>query len=386
MRARPWAPEVMAVASCAVLAGMGVVMVYSTTASAGPEAPPPLRFLRQVVAMGCGVALATGVRLLPLEGWRRAAGPLWCVAMGLLFATHFAGTELGGARRWLEVPGLFVAQPAELARWSVLLASAALLAAENPGRWGGGMTAGAGCRVAVCVGAPAVALLLQPDTGGALLLLLLVTLLVFLAGLPLRHCAVGLGGAAAAVALAAATHPYVLDRLRSFSDPWQRAHAEGFQVVQSFVAFGRGGVFGVGLGDGRQKLFYLPHADTDFVLSVVAEELGLVGIALVLGATAALTAAGFRIALRAGNRFGALLAAAMTANLTLPAVLHAAVAMGLAPPTGLPFPFVSYGRSALLMSFMSLGLLLGVARCDPVSLRRIAAGATTPRGVVGSGR
>jgi cell division protein FtsW len=162
-----------------------------------------------------------------------------------------------------------------------------------------------------------------------------------------------------------------------FLDPWATSSNEGFQLVQSFVAFGNGGLLGVGLGDGRQKLFYLPEAHTDFILALVAEELGLLGVALVLAGFAALLAAGVRIARRAADRFDLLLGFATTALLTVPALVNAAVVMGLVPTKGLTLPFLSYGRTSLLVCCCAVGLLLGVAR------RQAAAGGR-PRG--GRGR
>ena len=149
-----------------------------------------------------------------------------------------------------------------------------------------------------------------------------------------------------------------------FLDPWSRASAEGFQLVQSFVAFGRGGIAGVGLGDGRQKLYYLPEAHTDFVLSVVAEEAGLIGVLIVLGGFVALLIAGLRIALAATQRFALLLAFGMTALLTVPALLNAAVVMGCVPTKGLTLPFLSYGRSSLVVSCLAVGILFSVARAN----------------------
>jgi cell division protein FtsW len=145
-------------------------------------------------------------------------------------------------------------------------------------------------------------------------------------------------------------------------DPWERPLGEGFQLVQSFVAFGRGGLFGVGLGNGQQKLAYLPEAHTDFILSLVAEELGLVGVLIVLGGFAGLLVAGTRIATRASDRFALLVAFGMTALLTVPAVVNASVVMGLLPTKGLTLPFLSYGRTSLIVCCFTLGLLLGVAR------------------------
>jgi cell division protein FtsW len=194
------------------------------------------------------------------------------------------------------------------------------------------------------------------------LLIGLTVLLLFVAGADLRPLlAIGALGAVF-VAIYTAIRPYALRRVLGFLDPWSRSSAEGFQLVQSFVAFGRGGLHGVGIGDGRQKLFYLPEAHTDFILSVIAEETGLLGVLAVLGAFAAVLVAGLRIALAAKQRFALLLAFGMTALLTVPALLNAAVVMGCIPTKGLTLPFLSYGRSSLAVSCLAVGILFAVAR------------------------
>ena len=349
------------VAACALLCVTGLVMVFSTTAPFALEAAFPPHFVRHALALALGLGVAAVGLRIPLGLWHALALPLWAVGVGLLVLTACLGVEINGARRWLEVPGWLRFQPGEFARWSTLVLAAALLARrrfdpreDTPSAFW--MLLGG------CVGLPALLLFLQPDTSGALMLMGTAAILVFMSGAPLRALAGAAVLGAVLLAGAAWLRPYVLDRLRVFLDPWSSSQAEGFQVVQSFVAFGRGGSFGVGLGDGRQKLFYLPEAHTDFVLSVVAEETGLIGVALVLGAFAALAVAGLQIARTAQTRFGLLLAAAMTAGLVLPAALNAAVVMGVAPATGLTLPFLSYGRTALLMSFLAIGVLLGIAR------------------------
>jgi cell division protein FtsW len=187
-------------------------------------------------------------------------------------------------------------------------------------------------------------------------------MMLFAAGAPLRVLFGPAALGAAGIALYTAIHPYALRRWLGFLDPWARASTEGFQLVQSFVAFGRGGLLGVGLGDGRQKLFYLPEAHTDFILSVVAEELGLLGVLVVLGSFVALTVAGLRIALAARQRFAMLTGFGMTILLAVPAALNAAVVMGLMPTKGLTLPLLSYGRTSLLISCVAVGVILGVAR------------------------
>jgi cell division protein FtsW len=300
---------------------------------------------------------------LPLALWQRVALPLWALGVGLLALTLAAGTTVNGAQRWLSIPGFGpVLQPVEIAKWATLLATAAALSREPSASRHGRFRLPVSGRVLVLVALPAALVFVQPDTKGAALLLILVGLQLFVAGTPLRFFAVPAAALAALFGLALAIYPHVQNRIVAFLDPWENAQAQGFQLVQSFVAFGRGGLGGVGLGNGRQKLFYLPEAHTDFVLSVVAEELGLLGVALVLGAFAALLAAGVRIASRARSRFAFLVAFSMTAVIAVPGAINAAVVMGVVPPTGLTLPFVSYGRSSLLVSFAAIGILLGISR------------------------
>jgi len=299
---------------------------------------------------------------IPLTSWHRLALPLWLVSLALLVATLAFGVAGGGARRWLAVPGLgFAFQPVEIAKLASVLAVAALLGRRD-GRAGVGR---AKLAMALALGAaPAAVCLLQPDLGNAVLLVGLTALLLFVAGADFRPLlALGATGAVL-VGVYTALRPYAFRRVLGFLDPWSRSSAEGFQLVQSFVAFGRGGVTGVGVGDGRQKLFYLPEAHTDFILSVVAEEAGLIGVLIVLGGFAALLVAGLRIALAAKQRFALLLGFGMTALLAVPALLNAAVVMGCLPTKGLTLPFLSYGRSSLVISCLAVGILLSVARAE----------------------
>jgi cell division protein FtsW len=228
---------------------------------------------------------------------------------------------------------------------------------------------------------PAGLLVLQPDLGNAVLLCALAGLLLFVAGVNARLL---LGPAllgAVGVAAYVAANPYALNRVIGFLHPWATAHSQGYQLVQSFVAFGRGGFLGVGGGGGLQKLHYLPEAHTDFILAVIAEELGLAGVLVVLGGFAALLFAGVRLALRTRQRFAMLLAFGMTGLLVVPAVLNCAVVMGLVPTKGLTLPLLSYGRSSVLASCLALGVLLGIGRREARSAPA-AIGKASPRGVV----
>ncbi len=348
------------IAAVTLLAGLGLVVIHSATAhfAAGDAIPP--HFVRHGVALILGAGLAMAVARAPLGLWRSLALPLWGLGVALLAATLVVGVEVNGARRWLAVPGVgFRFQPGELAKLTTLLALAAWLSRPAAARPNSPKEL---CVPALLALVPAALLLAQPDFGNTVVLLLLMAGVLFVAGTSPRAFAVPCVVGAVAIGGYIATRSYALVRFTGFLDPWATANDQGFQLVQSFVAFGRGGLFGVGLGDGRQKLFYLPEAHTDFVLSLVAEDLGLLGVLVVAGLFAALLVAGIRIARSATNRFALFTAFSATALITIPAVLNSAVVMGLLPTKGLPLPLLSYGRTALTVSFLAVGLLLAVAR------------------------
>ena len=359
-----------------VLASVGVIMSYSATAPLATSGGIPPLFLDHIVGLVIGIAVAALTMWLPLGFWRRLAIPFWAVGVGLLGLTWLIGVEVNGAQRWLQVPGSgFRFQPVELTKCGTLLAVAVV--AGRPG--GSAVLSGRQTLAAAALVAPPVLLLLtQPDLGNAVLLGLLAGLVLLIAGTSLRILAgVGL---AAAVGIAGfiATHPYALRRMMTFLDPYADPKGGGFQLVQSFVAFGHGGLSGVGIGSGWQKLFYLPEAHTDFVLALVAEEWGLIGVLIVLGAFTALLIAGTRIARQAKSRFALLVAFSVTALLTVPAIVNAGVVMGLLPTKGLTLPFLSYGRTSLVVSCAAVGLLMGIARRQEQGERR-AVSAAQPR-------
>lgn len=359
----PW-PELdgAVVTATATLVLLGLLTVYSATATRDLDRLVPAHFVRQLGACLAGTIVAAAAARVRLSGWQRAAFPLWIASVALLAATLVFGVQVNGARRWLAVPGLgFSFQPVEIAKWAAVVAVAAWLAP------GSGRVTPAPKRIylALAMAAlPAALLLLQPDFGNAALIVGVVSLLLFVAGVPAVYFAAPAAAGALALGIHLAVHPYAWRRFVGFLDPWATADREGFQLVQSFVGFGRGGLFGVGLGDGRQKLFYLPEAHTDFILSLVGEELGLFGVLVVLGAFAVLLVAGTRIARRAHSQFAALLAFGMTALLVVPAVVNAAVVTGVVPTKGMALPFLSYGRTGVVMSFATLGVLLGVGLRD----------------------
>ena len=346
----------------ALLACAGVVMSYSATAPLALETHLPPLFLDHLTGLGLGLVVAGVCSSLSLHFWRAVALPLWALGVGLLLATQFFGTEVNGAQRWLSVPGTaFRFQPVEIAKFATVLAVA----------WMASRTGGDGPldarRTAAILGlaaAPILLVIAQPDLGNAVLLAGLVALILIVAGASWRILLPAALVSIAAFIAFITRNPYAMRRVSGFLDPWKDSQDSGYQLVQSFVGFGYGGIEGVGLGNGWQKLHYLPEAHTDFVLALVAEELGLIGVLAVLGAFAALLVAGSRIARDARNRFGLLLAFGLTALLTLPAAVNAGVVMGLLPTKGLTLPFLSYGRTSLVVCLAAAGVLLGIARSD----------------------
>ena len=354
------APDTGVVISVLLLASMGTVMSYSITATLALDHSIPPLFLAHLGALGVGILIAGAIMWTPIERWRQAALPLWLISILLLVGVEFFGVEVNGAQRWLPVPGLdFRFQPVEICKLTTLLLVAAVIARrDGHEELSGGRTLVA----AALTLPPMVLLLLQPDLGNAVLLVCLVALLLVVAGTRLARLVAPALLGIAGVGLYVASHPYAWRRVTGFLDPWATSRGEGYQLVQSLVAFGRGGIDGVGLGNGHQKLSYLPEAHTDFVLSLVAEELGLIGVLAVLAGFVMLLVAGSRIATRARDRFTLLVAFGMTMLLTVPGLINAAVVMGMIPTKGLTLPFLSYGRTSLVVCCVALGLLLSAAR------------------------
>ena len=345
------------------LAAVGLIMVYSSSAVLGiTRYQDPNHFLsRQTIRILLGVVVLVGCAKVKLRRLERAAPWLLGGAVGLLAVLEVAGHVSHGAERWLRL-GFLSIQPTDLARLATAVFLAWWLKRSPPATRS--LLPAIGPPLAV-TGGVAGLILLQPNLSSAALLGMTGILMVFLAGARLRHLAIPIAAAGGAVMLALVTHPYMMGRVQTFVGTWFGGtidpHGSGWQLDQSLIAIGSGGWLGRGLGGGLQKYLFLPEAHTDFIFSIVGEETGFLGATVLLGLIALLLWRGMRAAARAGDSFGHLLAGGLTLQIGLYAVANLMVATGLAPTTGLPLPFVSYGGSALLVNMAAAGLLYRVS-------------------------
>jgi len=346
----------------AALIVLGLLMVLNTTYFLGLErhGGPFYFFKRQLLnlAMGAGVMAALGE--LSLRGLKRLALPLMVVAVALLLAVWIPGLGVvrGGARRWLHL-GAFLVEPSELLKLATVFFLAHYLAPRQAYLANSPRALIAPFAI---VGLLALILLKQPDFGGAVMLVLLLFTMLFVAEARPRHLVIAGAGALGVLALQAAHKAYRMRRLTAFVDPWRSARGAGFQLTQSLIAFGAGGSWGVGLGASRQKMFYLPQAHTDFVFAVVGEEFGCVGVFVVLALFLIIMVRGLRLARLESDPFASLLAVGLTSLISLQAFVNMAVVTGLVPTKGLPLPFLSYGGTSMVVSMAALGILLALGR------------------------
>jgi len=326
------------------LVAFGLVMVYSaTSAPAAIRNGDPSSYLKRQAAYAfVGFGLLLLLSRMRYRALRRLAPTLVAASLVLCLAVLVIGSEVNGARRWLTFgPAAF--QPSELAKVALAVWAAAYLARKTPRD-----LRSLARPVGLVVGLFCGLLLLQPDLGTAITIVLMVIVMLAVGGVPARVLAAGGSIVLTLGLLAIWFEPYRRERIFSFLNPWKDAQGSGFQTVQAMIGLGSGGFFGVGLGQGVEKIFYLPEAHTDMILAVIGEELGLVGSAAVIAAFAAFAWTGLSIALACRDPFGKNLAVGLTALVCGQAAINLAAVLGLAPLTGIPLPFVSYGGSNLV--------------------------------------
>jgi cell division protein FtsW len=340
------------------LVAFGLVMVYSaSSARAALAADDPAYYLKRQAAYALlGIVALVVLSRTDFRRLRYCVPPLLLTSFALLVAVLVIGTPVNGAKRWITL-GPATVQPSELAKLALALWVAAYLS-RSP--------APQSLRelirpIGAVFGLSLVLILVEPDLGTAISVVVMLAAVLVVAGTRLSTLA---GAAAIGVSLIAAAiwlEPYRRERILSFLDPWQDPQGAGFQSVQAMLALGSGGFFGVGLGESVQKVYYLPESSTDMIFAIVGEELGLVGAFALLAAFVVFGYAGFNVALACRDPFGKLLATGITALICGQAALNVSAVMGLAPLTGIPLPFVSYGGSSLVVMLASVGILLNIA-------------------------
>jgi cell division protein FtsW len=344
-----------------LLVCLSVVMVYSASAAVALEQfqRPYLYLIKQGMwaALGMtvlGVVMRVDYRIYrePVFIWS-CLGVVALALMAVLFSP-----PVNNARRWFGIAGIGV-QPSELSKLAAIVFIAALLERRMHRINDIGYALPP---IGIAVGCLVGLIMLEPDFGTAMSLVLIAAVMVFAAGLNYRYIVGAVLIALPTVAIIAMSAAYRRRRLLTFLNPWEDPLGDGFQVIQSIIAVGTGGLWGKGLMNGVQKLFFLPEPHTDFIYSVISEELGLIGATAVLLCFAVIAWRGLRIALRAPDTFGALLAVGVTTMVAVQAVVNISVALGLLPTKGFPLPFVSSGGSSLVINLLGMGILLNVSQ------------------------
>jgi cell division protein FtsW len=344
-----------------VLVCASLVMVYSASAVIAMDKfqRPTFFLFKQATFALLGLVLMPVLMRVDYRHYRQPV-VIWTALVLVLLAlvAVLFGPRINGARRWFGVAGVGV-QPSEFAKLAVIFFVAAILERR--------MDRIDDLRhsllpVAIVLGGVVGLIMLQPDLGTALSIIIIVSAMVFAAGINYRYIIGLLLVSLPAAYLVLISADYRRRRIAVFLDPWSDPLGDGFQVIQSLIAVGTGGLFGRGLMAGVQKLFYLPYPETDFIFAVIGEELGLLGTTLILACFCVIAWRGLRTALRAPDRFGAFLALGLTAMIVIQAFFNMSVALGLLPTKGIPLPLVSFGGSSLLMSMIGMGILLNVSQ------------------------
>lgn len=344
-----------------ILVAVGVVMIYSTSSIMAVKRFGSEYFFvkKHVVYFAVGLAALLAAIKIPYRFYFKAAYPVLAISAIALICIYIPGlgVKVGGAKRWVRL-GPLTFQPSEPARLAVVMFLAYSLASKG-GRirqFSTGLLPNL-----VMPGIIAGLILLEPDFGTAATIAALVFILTFLAGARFFKHLLPLAVSGGVIGYAVVHHfSYMMNRIAVFLDPWKDPAGAGFQIVQSLIAFGSGGIYGVGLGQGKQKLFYLPEAHTDFILSVIGEEFGFIGVGGVMALYAAFLYCGVSIALKAKDMHAKYLAFGLTLMITLQAVINMAVVLGLVPTKGLTLPFISYGGTSLVVNMVAVGILLNI--------------------------
>ena len=348
-----------------LLLAVGVIMVFSSSYARAWYDPGNVTggnaayyFLRQLVFALLGIATMLAASRVPMRLYRQYAFPFLALTVVLLMLVPIIGVKANGSRRWLGVGGLTL-QPSELAKLAVILSFSVMIcsfkAKMRSFRWG---ILPFAAILAVIVGL----LILEPHFSASIIILAVGAVMLFLGGVSLGWFAAAFGVAGAGLAILLTFFPYASSRINTWRDPFSDISGRGYQIVQSLYTIGSGGLSGLGLGGSRQKFLYLPEEHNDFIFSVLCEELGFIGAALILCLFAMLILRGFWIALHCRDRFSFLVCSGISALLAIQVFLNVAVVTNLIPCTGISLPLFSYGGTALLIQLFELGIILSASR------------------------
>jgi len=356
-------PSYVLLVAVIALVAVGVVMVYSASSVRAYFASddPSTYGVQQLIWAALGLTVMFGASRLDFRWLRYGAIPAYLITMGLLVVVLVPdiGTTVAGSRRWIYVPGIGGFQPAELAKLAVVLYLAHWL--DRRGRaassfWNGFVPF-------VLLVAPGFLLIsMEPDLGTAGVYFVAAVAVFYMAGANLLFLgAIGTAGVAAAYAMVMAT-PYQIARMENFLSPERDPLGKGYNALQALMALALGGITGLGLGASRQKYLYLPAPSTDFIFAIIGEEWGLIGALVVIALFLLIAYQGYKIAIHAPDTFSGLLACGITTWLVVQAFINMAVVTALAPVTGIPLPFISYGGSSLTINLVAIGILLSISR------------------------
>lgn len=344
-----------------ILLGIGLVGVYSASSFLAYHKFQDSNFYleRQAFFVLIGIFLLVIVKNIPVTLYRKLVYPALFISFTLLIMLFIPGIsrKIGGAYRWLQI-GPFALQPSELAKLSLVIYVAYSMSKKgtNMSSFSKGLLPHL-----MVVGAFMCMILIQPDLGTTVIIGCWLMVMLFVAGLNFFHI-LGMIIISCPVVIWLVIHAeYRLNRLLAFTKPWEYPQGLGFQIIHSFLAFGSGGILGVGLGNSKQKLLYLPEPHTDFILSILAEELGLIGIVFIILLFCILIIRGIKIALDAPDLYSSYLAMGITVLMGLQVVINMGVVMGLLPTKGLTLPFLSYGGSSLLVNLIGIGILMSIS-------------------------
>lgn len=341
----------------------GLLILFSATYYTAQDRGDPLSEVKkQLIGIALGTAAMVATSRIPYRFWRDT----WVVigALGLsavlliLVIIPGVGVYLNGSRRWLSIAGMSF-QPSEFAKIAVVLYMATTLTYR--GKRIRSLIFGI-VPVLLVPGVVFLLILQQPNLSTAGSILITSFIMILIAGAKWNHLLMMLAGGIGVGGFYAWSAPYRRERLLSFTDPFAKMNDEGYQLAQSLIAFGSGGLFGMGLGMGRQKYAYLPYPESDFIFAIVGEDFGFAGCVAVIALFVAFMLAGMRIATRCRDKFGALLAAGITCSITVQAFLNMGVVIGILPTTGLPLPFFSAGGTSISITMAAVGILMNISR------------------------